>query len=437
MNLFNRYNFTILYILLSIIFVFSTTSCSDKNVYELSTEQETPVDTLGLLGVNFYLETSASMRGYVNSNVPGNYPLKDLMPFIVTDFDNTFAIESNLYTISDKQQKYRYSKAKFFDQLRAGKVFTGKSSKLQNIFADVISATGNGTVSILITDCIPDLGKINTKTEGSKITSQLYNHLVGNKSLGVAVFKYSSNFNGTHYFNRENNNGVPQSKRPFYNQILNDRPFYIWVFGEPTLVTKVLSKNIIKTYQAAHTYNLPLQKMEVGLLKYPKSGKISITPEKNTILIKEIEAKRPATFTIGLDLKELSDLQKNQLLDSLNYEVYPKYIAETISLIIKDKNTLLLEKIKDKSVIESSSYTHFVQPTLYDFNVGTEKIYFKNFNKEAEWINDTDLEDDVDISKSDLENKTFGFQFITKAFSRAFSAENASLQLTLTKQEKR
>ncbi|MGB0949918.1 MAG: hypothetical protein ACPGU0_07430, partial [Marinirhabdus sp.] len=64
--------------------------CGNKNSYELSVEQQTKVDTLHVQQINLYLETSASMRGYVNANVAGSYPLKDVVPFMVTDLNNAF-----------------------------------------------------------------------------------------------------------------------------------------------------------------------------------------------------------------------------------------------------------------------------------------------------------------------------------------------------------
>jgi len=421
---------------MSLLFLFCFASCSsDKNIYTFSTSQSVVVDTLEVKNIKLYLETSGSMRGYVNSNVAGTYPLKDVVPFMVTDLDNHFNIKTKLITISDRQQQFPYSKDRFFELLRSGRIFTGKSSKLQNIFTNVISKTKTGEVSILISDCIPDLGKINTKTEGSKITSQIYASIAVNKLLGAAVFQYKGDFNGTYYYNRNNNNGVAQSKRPYYKETLNDRPFYVWVFGEKTLVTKMLSTNIIKEYNAFHTYNISLSEMDAGLLKKPKSGKIAINTEKQTLLIKEIDTKRSAVFTIGIDGGKLSEVQQEQLLDSTRYTIMPEHISESLELVVKDKVTLLSEQIKNKSEIQNSKYTHFIQPTLYDFEFETTQFSINIFNKEPQWISKTSLEDDVGVSTNALEHKTFGFNFITDAFAKAYPATAPQIQFILTKQK--
>ena len=417
------------------LFIFCASCNTDKNIYTFTTTQSEVVDTLEVKSIKLYLETSASMRGYVNSNVAGTYPLKDVVPFMVTDLDNHFDIETKLITISDRQKQFPYSKNNFFEQLRSGRIFTGKSSKLQSIFTDVISKTKTGEVSILISDCIPDLGTINTKTEGSKITSHIYSSISANKVFGAAVFQYKSDFNGTYYYNRNNNNSVTQSKRPYYKETLNNRPFYVWVFGDKTLVAKVLATNIIKKYKDSHAYNISLPTMDAGLLKKPKSGKIAVNTEKQTLLIKEIDAIRPAIFTIGIDGVTLSKVQQEQLLDSTRYTIIPDHIAESIELTVKDKATLLSEEIKNKSEIQNSKYTHFIQPTLNDFELETTQFSINIFNKEPQWISKTSLDDDVDVSIDALEHQTFGFKFITDAFAKAYPATAPQIQFILTKQK--
>ncbi len=412
------------------------TSCKEeRGIYTFSKSQATVVDTVDIKEIKLYLETSASMRGYVNSNVAGAYPLKDLVPLMVTDLDTHFDLKTQLITISDRQRKFPYSKDKFFEKLRSGRIFSSTSSKLQNIFSDVISETSIGTVSILISDCIPDLGKINTITEGSKITNHIYRTIAGNKNLGATVFQYQSDFNGTFYYDSKNTGGRRSSGRPFYKKTLNNRPFYVWVFGEQTAVAKLLATNIIKDYDAAHAYNVSLNNTESGLLKHPKSGKISINPEKGTLLIKEIDFKRPALFTVGLNGSSLSKLHQEQLLDTTNYTVTPAYIQEFIQFEIKQKEALLSEDIKDKSKIQNSSYTHFLQSTLVDFDLDTQEFSINIFSKEPSWIQNTSLVDDLGVTAAVLEGKTFGFRFITDAFAKAYPSKDPQLKFTLTKQE--
>src|SRR5690606_12661417 len=158
------------YFLISIVIVVLLSSCGDgKHIYKVesvNTTQEN--DTLSIKQINFYLEASSSMKGYVNVNKEGNYSLKDIIPFIIEDMDNRNNLQTNLYTIKDKIQKHK-SKQVFFDELRTGKILDGKSSNLQDIFKNMLSTSVNGTINILVSDCIIDLGKgSNNLTEKGK-----------------------------------------------------------------------------------------------------------------------------------------------------------------------------------------------------------------------------------------------------------------------------
>jgi len=416
------------------VLVFSVTACDPPSFYSLTSSQPEYVDTLSVRSINVYIETSVSMAGYVNSNVSGSYPLKDVIPFMITDLNKSYPFEANLFTISDRQRKITYSKNQFYQKLRQGTIFTGKSSKLQNIFNSVLSSLDNGTVSILITDGIPDLGKENAKTEGSKITSELYEGLSTKGNLGVALFQYLSDFNGTHYYDRDNTGGKRKSERPYYQITLRNRPFYVWVFGPKMLVQEFLSKGIIKDHTYSHTYNIPLAAVPFELLEQPKSGKISTTSGENKLLIKAVEERLPALFTIGMNLngqaKSLIKIAEN----SNNYHIDPSFIQETIKIDVKD-NALLSQNFSGhvKLNITNKGYTHFLQPTLYDFDPDTETITFGLYNKQPSWINTTHLEDDLEKSIDSLERRTFGFNYITKAFERAFKNDESLLEFTLTK----
>ncbi len=121
MNLY-KYN----YIILSVFLFLSITACSDPQMYSFTKTQTKEIDTFQIERVNFYLETSVSMKGYVNTDVIGNYTLKDVIPFLITDLDKDYGINSTLHTISDESRIYKQSKYKFFEQLRKGSLLNGK-----------------------------------------------------------------------------------------------------------------------------------------------------------------------------------------------------------------------------------------------------------------------------------------------------------------------
>src|SRR5690606_2488442 len=105
-----------------------------------------------------------------------------------------------------------------------------------NIFGEIINNTEGGTINILITDCIVDLGDYEAFSEGGLVTEAIYRELLKKENMGIGVFKYLSDFNGTYYFDRNNTGGRNEKSRPFFNTTLHKRPLYVWVFGQNSLV---------------------------------------------------------------------------------------------------------------------------------------------------------------------------------------------------------
>jgi hypothetical protein len=435
-TIFNSSNILKFIFWINVLFFMSCTS--KKSRFTLSIEQKSDSQNSQLQNVNFYLETSGSMRGYVNSNIQGTYPLKDVLPFIVTDINNTFNLESNLYTVSDNLRKYGKTNEDFFRELRSGIIFGGGSSKLQRIFSDIISKTTSGDVNFLITDCIPDLGQgLDSRAQSSLITNEIYRSLLENPLVSTVVFKFHSDFNGTHYFNRKNQGAKNFHKRPFYNEQLKNRPLYIWVFGEAYLLNQIVSKELIDGYNGVHAYNFPFNEVNIGLTKALKSGKVAINEEDQTLVIEDAEKRKPAQFSIGMDLSNNSIFNQERLINTSSISVFPEYLSNASEVEIQSKRKIVSEsKTRDKASVQSSLFTHYVRIKLTQFDQNVEEIGVAIQTTEPNWITSTHIDDDIDISSEDLEGKTFGFKYITAAFERASKKDSTVLTLTLTKQKR-
>ena len=413
-----------------------SSSCSKPSVYTLSKTQSIKIDTLQIENIDFYLETSASMKGYINTNISGTYSLKDVVPFLITDLEKNYDLETTLHTISDESRAYPNSKNVFFNQLREGSLLNGKSSKLQRVFRDVISNTKDNSLSFLVSDCIVDLGNTDSMAEGSLVTNEIYQNLIHEEEMGIAVFKYLSDFNGDYYYDRKNTGARNISKRPYHGTVLTNRPFYIWVFGHKNRVRDLVYKNIIKGYSQSHMYNISLDEIKYDLLEHPKSGKIAVNPDKKNLLIKEIDKKRPAKFTIALKAGNQKNSIHQIISTAKNYRVTPSFLENSITIEVKDAVTLLSEKIPNKSYISNAGYSHFIQPKLTDFDTSVDDVKIHLINETPSWINEATIDDDFGIPATQLEYKTFAFKYITSAFEKAFVDDNSLLEFTLTKQQK-
>ncbi len=416
------------------IFLFLIIGCCPEPIeYTFNPYQKTTTQKYILERVDFFMETSASMKGYINTQTAGNYPLKEVIPFLLADLNKMYPDSIQLYTVTNKPHQYTRGIQQFENQLGRGTILGGRSSKLQNVFSQVIDVVSENSVSILVSDCIPDLGSDDTKANSSKITTKIYKHLIKKEDLGVAVFQYLSDFNGTYYYDRLNTGSRNQRNRPYYDSILKNRPFYMWVFGNQQAVKELVSKDIFDNYQQSHFYNIPMKDIAYELLDTPKKGKVSINSENNLLRIKEVSEKRPVQFTIGINLHHQSKGIRNQFTNSNNYTIAPDFLKETTSIAIIDKDTLHKKGIS-KSAVDIQKFTHFLQPTFHNLDYNKEKISITLYNETPIWIQQANLTDDLDIAADSLEHKTFGFNAITKAFDRSFKGKNDTLaHFTFTK----
>ena len=60
--------------------IFFVYGCSKPSSYQFTVDNPTAETQQKIEKINIFLETSVSMKGYVNANNPGNYVLKDVLP---------------------------------------------------------------------------------------------------------------------------------------------------------------------------------------------------------------------------------------------------------------------------------------------------------------------------------------------------------------------
>lgn len=403
------------------------TGCSEKHIFEFVSYSPSSTVKPKLEKIDFFLETSVSMKGYVNVNQPGEYPLKDVVSYLITDLDKRYDDITTIYTVSDSPRKYAQTKEHFNAQLRKGDLLNGRSSKLQNIFGPIIDSLQSNAISILVSDCILDLGNDDAMTEGSSVTTKIYGHLIKKPDAAVAVFKYLSDFNGTYYYDRKNTGSYSHSARPYYNTILKNRPFYVWVLGDKQLVEELLSQNFFEDYDKVYAYNISMDDVPFAILKEPRKGKVAINPIQNSVLMKDVEQERPVQFTIGVNLEKQPSFFKNLFMNVENYEILPSHLTKTIELETKTKNEL--------KGSEGKGFTHFLQPTLFDMDVANTEIIFSLKNPPSTWFKATHLTDDYRVTAEILEHKTFAFNFITAAFDKAYRDTPSLLEFKLLRKK--
>lgn len=406
---------------ISIILLFLLAACApDKQEYTITVRNGEKASAPSRPLVKIYLETSLSMKGYADSDMPGDYTFKKVIPFLITDIDNRVG-ESQLFTVADAPKLYTRSKEEFYKSLRNGKLFKNRSSKLHHIFNIVIDSLKPQEAAIIISDCILDLGNADMNfTERGMIVHSIYNRLTQSK-IAAAVFQYYSDFNGAYYYDRQNTGGRSASARPFYGKVMEKRPFYVWVLGDANVIKKMLREGVLQDYEHAELFGLDFNDdVRVQLLSHPRQGKVIVTPEKSRFVVIENSQSRPAQISLGLDLSALpANLRTPSSLHS-HFHLHQSHIESEIEVVNKEDTDVQKEYAEVRPVMSREELTHLLSLSFTNLSETTGDFQLQLQKPEANWTQKAHLEDDVEATITSLEGKTYAFQSLMEAFYKAY-----------------
>lgn len=427
-------------VLFLILIVFCVSCNRNKDSYSItttipSTESNDKIN----ITIKLYLETSVSMKGYVNPNVTGVYKLVDVLPRLITDLGNKeHGYDSlELYTITDEPRRFRGTNKEFSDHLRTGSIMAGKSSRLHNMFRQIIDSTNDtNNISIFISDCILDLGRSsNSIAEKSILTTEIYSFLSRRNNIRSIVYQFNSDFKGEHYYNVRN-----QTPSPYQGRILHKRPFYVWVLGNSENLKEFLEKKIINNYDNIYTFglsNIPLQ-YKICNLKIAKH--INAYFPKNNVDTFRIN-KIPAVLTFGISLNNFPSYVTTDYTKE-NIKIDKEYLKITVDVKHRDsldsykKNNINRETELNsiKSLFYKYGLDHIVILSFSTIPKESFKLYI--LKKEQKWIKQCSLDDDVGLTDSLLEGKTFSFQNLIRAFSDTFKNDTLfSIKINYNKKQ--
>jgi len=428
------------YVLAFILIIFIISSCKNKNLtYQVKVTDcsagkikgavpKVPTKHLktdSIKNIKIYLETSASMKGYINkpSVSDSGYIIKKIVPYLITDLDSKIA-SPELYTISSNPMKYQKGKKEFNTSLFNGSLITGGSTHIHEIIKHIINDNNPDTgASILISDCILDVG--NNIGQKDKVGSAIYD-LLTMKNISALLFQYYSEFNGNWYYDRRS------SKRPYLgeNITMHKRPFYIWVFGSPQNLSNLLKKKIFKNYSHSFIYGIKYTDIPaLKLIQGTGKGKIYLS-DKNEFTLIDYTKGDTANFVMGLNLSKFPDYIQNLTYLQNNLHIDKSYLKNKIKYTIykqSDYSENHIYQFDNPGKIENeiSNFTHVIEISINNINSISDTSFTISLNEgEPFWIKDATINDDVGKTSQKLEKKTYAFNIITKAFKDRFLTNN-------------
>lgn len=378
--------------------------------------------------IHFFLETSASMGGYLN----GSTTFKDVVSEIVTKANTIKPV--SVWTIADKPQPYAGSLTAFVEGLATTPLATGRSSELHKVFRQAGEKVKGNNIAVLVSDCIlsfPDADvkrnpDINRTDASSVLKNEIYDQFsqLNKAGIGATVYAYNSPFNGTYY-------DYQNRKQKLTGE---SRPFYIWVIGKQELLNQFNSQlqELLTTKPVKQLSFGSGKALTAYELFFSLNKKGDWRVEKGDIAELAVKPNRPAEFAVGLNLDALpayvrdeAFLRKNLVITSPNATV--KLINVQQKDAIKEVSRLRERELK---LLNSSTHVLTFQVTnLFDDKADVTVKLPARFD---DWYQTTWTTMD-DRTTDGRRNKTFALEHLMNGVKEAYqSSSNDFLQLNFS-----
>jgi len=408
--------------LLLITAVFVMTSCDSRaDRHEEAEGENTPEyqesgTSKKINKVNFFIENSESMFGYVRGatefvDVLTELAQKTDLVRLNTNFDFKFinGRENPVITpIGDS--------ARLLTNIlnpRGFNVGNIMYSDLNAMFEIALANSGDKNVSILISDCIYDVGDqpnpLSAMISAGKNLRTLFIHRLEEENLQTLVVQLSSRFRGKFF--------------PGMGGVIPDldqqRPYYVWIFGDSDLLNKHFSetylsrlpgyKNMARFFKA-DDFNIPYEVVsynDIGSYRQNRTNLNTISavqPDRNT---------NEFQFSFAVNLKSIP-YPESYKVDITNYICSDNY------QIIDINTANVLSPLLFKSL--PFVPTHVITVKAIGSPIGTLNVELKyDFPK---WIEESTVDNDrqppVDT------NTTFGLSQLIKNVKEAYMEHSPS-----------
>ena len=279
-------------------------------------------------------------------------------------------------------------------------------SNLNEMFQKALDNCGDGLISILISDGIYDIGEedapFNALVTKGKETRSKFIKKLEKGDIQTILVKLNSSFNGDYCY---------ASKRGRIT-INHKRPYYIWIFGESSLLNKYFTEEYISTKLAG--YESMVRFFKLGQVHIPyqatsqnKLGNLKFGKRDKNIL-EDVEMDRNGRgfgFSVAVDFTSLP-LSDTYFNNKANYECSGNfYVVE-------------VQKVVINNLYEVSSFvpSHLIHVHSKLSPYGALSIGLKN--TVPLWISTTNIDSETNIETNS--SQTFGFKYLIEGISEAY-----------------
>ena len=406
----------------------SCQSCQNRSQKTVSAKPKVipNVEVAKLDKVIFFIENSGSMFGYVKQANEFKNSLIGLA--YLPEFDEA---GKSFYFINGTSNPLKNSKINinylgddpdvFKNQLNENSFNIGdvRFSDLNKMFQIALDSAKENQISVLVSDCIYDVGEETDPSTALKIeiqkTQQAFRYRLENEDIQSLIIKTTSRFDGVYYY---------ASKKGSKNIQNENRPFYVIFFGKNELLNKFLSEKNIGSkiedqYETARFF-----------LNDVKDIPFQIVPSIDLKGEFKPDFKNKYKLNRAKPLK--GEFQFAFAADFISLPFSDSYLESISNYTCVNSNFNVVKAVKITKKMPGVSGTHLITVFTNKNPLGDLKIVLKNVK--PDWIMETNIDNEDHIDSF----HTYGFNSLMDAISEAYKHKNdgknpATFKIAITK----
>lgn len=397
-------------------------SFNDTNQSNTINQQQT------ISKVIFFIENSGSMLGYVKKANDYKNAIVSLSYF--PEFDNS---KKEFYFINGTINPSKKSNISLnligtdpellknnLNQSSFKKFGDPRYSDLTRMFEKALSCAKGDEISILVSDCIYDVGEESDPLTALKIetekTKKVFRDRLTTENIQTIIIKAESQFEGNYYFASKKGSQSINQKRPYYIIIFGDSRLLNKHFTEENIANKISGYFSMARFMKIDNIKIPYQatnQNSKGKFKFDKFN-------KNKLIKAEKDRNGQGfQFSIAIDYSSLP-FPDTYYKAKDNYQLSGTYKIFDIYTPTK--------KLPD---VTTFNPTHLITIYTSSSPYGNIELTLKYII--PSWITETNSDNETDII-GDTKH-TFGFQYLINAITDAYQYKNKQLDIATFKFE--
>lgn len=378
--------------------------------------------------VTFFIENSGSMLGYVKKANDYKAAIVSLSYF--PEFDNS---KKEFYFINGTSNTIKKSNISLnligtdpellkdnLNQSSFNRNGDPRYSDLTRMFEKALSCAKSGEISILVSDCIYDVGEESDPLTALKIetekTKKVFRDKLTTENIQTIIIKAESQFEGNYYFASKKGSQSINQKRPYYILIFGDSKLLNKHFTEENISKKIAGYVSMARFMKIDNIKIPYQatnQNSKGIFRFDKTN-------KNKLINAEKDRNGQGfQFSIAVDYSSLPFPDayykaKDNYTPSGTYKIVDIYTSN--------------RKIPE---VTNFNPSHLITIHTLSSPYGNIEITLKYLI--PTWISETNTDNESAIVGET--KHTFGFKYLSDAITEAYQYKNKQLNISTFKFE--